>query len=128
MWQLELLSRVVPAFGALAKKEFVDSEHRDARLRRDAQECYADLVTIGLGLHISGGEWASGYIDEDVNRLLAALDTRIPPKWSFPINLPIVGQQKVCALRAIFGSYRSPDSNIHSLRRSVQAGGSNSVN
>jgi len=97
MWQLELLSRVIPAFGALAK-EFTEREHHDARLRRDAQECYADLVTIGLALHMSYGEWACGFNDQDVSKLLAALDSRFPPKWSFPIGFPA---QKVRYIRAV---------------------------
>lgn len=87
MWQLDLLSRVVPAFGALAK-EFTESEQYDARLRRDAQDCYADLVMIGLAVHKSYGEWAPGYDDHDCARLLAALDSRFPTKWTFPISFP----------------------------------------
>ncbi|KAF2689750.1 hypothetical protein K458DRAFT_413999 [Lentithecium fluviatile CBS 122367] len=93
MWQLELLSRVIPAFGALAK-EFTESEHEDVRLRRDAHECYADIVTIGLALRMSCGEWASGFSDEDVNKLLAALETRIPTKRSFPIIFSTALAQK----------------------------------
>lgn len=45
MWQLELLSWVVPAFGALAK-EVIDSGP-------DAQDCYSDLVNIGLAVSTS---------------------------------------------------------------------------
>jgi hypothetical protein len=124
MWQLELLSRVVPAFGALAK-EFTENEQCDPRLRRDAQECYADLVTIGLALHMSCGEWASGFNDEDVSKLLAALDTRFPPRWSFPISFPV---QRVCLVRAPPHLPHLSDLIFSRLRMPGQAGGSNFVN
>jgi hypothetical protein len=90
MWQLELLSRVVPAFGALAK-EYAEREHQDARLRRDAHDCYSDLASIGLGVFMSSGEWATGFIDQDVTKLLTALESRLPVKWSFPLSF--VGQK-----------------------------------
>ncbi|KAH8698202.1 hypothetical protein GQ44DRAFT_832238 [Phaeosphaeriaceae sp. PMI808] len=94
MWQLELLSRVIPAFGALART-YSENEEHDARLRRDSQDCYSDMVTIGLSLCMSCGEWASGLIDEDLIKLLTALETRFPkPKRSFPISFstPIVSE------------------------------------
>jgi len=78
MWHLELLSQVIPAFGALAM-EYIEHE-QDARLRRDAQDCYADLVTVGLAVALSYGEWTSGLDDRDIIKLLAALETRLPSK------------------------------------------------
>ena len=81
MWQLEILSRVVPLFGALAKK-FIDAEEQDARLWRDGQECYSDIVTIGLATYLSGGEWVSNLDVADTHKLLAAFETRFPIKKS----------------------------------------------
>lgn len=81
MWQLELLSWVVPAFGALAK-EFTDSGP-------DAQDCYSDLVNIGLAVSTSRGEWNSGLEDEHVSRLLKALESRIPNRrMPFIFSMP----------------------------------------
>ncbi|KAF1829667.1 hypothetical protein BDW02DRAFT_602366 [Decorospora gaudefroyi] len=82
MWQLELLSCVVPAFDALAK-ECQESEQQYAGLG-SAGECYADIVNIGLALHISGGEWASDLDDDIVSRLLMAFETRLQKKRLFP--------------------------------------------
>lgn len=90
MWQLELLSRVIPAFGALAK-EFTDCDDHDARLRQDAQECYSDIVIIGWAVSVSRGEWASGMDDKDITELLTALESRFPTRWKpfvFTTSLP----------------------------------------
>ncbi|PVH69882.1 subtilisin-like protein [Cadophora sp. DSE1049] len=78
--RLELLGRVVPAFGALMK-EFIDGDNQDANLSQDAEDCYSDIVNIGQALSVSRGEWASGLRDEEVTRLLAALDSRFPTRW-----------------------------------------------
>ncbi|KAL7919842.1 hypothetical protein ACQKWADRAFT_300209 [Trichoderma austrokoningii] len=87
MWQLELLSWVVPAFGALAK-EFLDSGP-DTDLFRSAQDCYSDLVNIGLAISTSRGEWVSGLEDEQINRLLKALESRIPNRrMPFIFSMP----------------------------------------
>jgi hypothetical protein len=87
MWELELLSRALPAFGALAREYMrrMEDEHHDARLR-NAQDCYQDIVLIGHAVHMSGGEWTSGLDDIDVAKLLAAFETRFPKKRFF---LPI---------------------------------------
>lgn len=96
MWELELLSYIIPAFGVLAR-EFMEAEHHDTRLQRDAQECYADLVTIGLAVYMSGGEWASGLDDIDVTKLLTALETRFPTrKTAFPNVFAAPRASEVC--------------------------------
>jgi hypothetical protein len=85
MWELELLSRVVPAFGALARQDYMkrmEDEH-DYVLLRDAQNCWQDLVLIGSYIYTSGGEWASGLDDKIVAKLLEALEVRLPRKWHF---------------------------------------------
>ncbi|KAL7908226.1 hypothetical protein GGI35DRAFT_480935 [Trichoderma velutinum] len=79
MWQLELLSWVIPAFGALAK-EFIESGP-SPDLFRSAQDCYSDIIGIGLALSTSHGEWASGLEDEQIGRLLKALESRLPKRW-----------------------------------------------
>jgi hypothetical protein len=80
MWQLDLLARVVPAFGALAK-QFYESDCHDTKLVRDAEDCHNDIVLIGQAIYISGGEWAVGLDDIDLTKLLTALETRFPTKW-----------------------------------------------
>ncbi len=80
MWQLTLLSQVVPAFGALAK-EFMECDNLDASLSVDAQGCYSDMVNIALAVSSSRGEWAFSLDDEVLDRLLDALDTRLPSRW-----------------------------------------------
>lgn len=98
MWQLELLSWVVPAFGALAK-EFLDSGP-DADLFRSAQDCYSDLVNIGLAISTSRGEWFSGLEDEQISRLLKAFESRIPNRRvPFIFSMP----NKVCSNMPIKG-------------------------
>lgn len=91
MWQLELLSRVIPAFGALAK-EFTECYDNDARLQQHAQDCYSDIVAIGWAVSVSCGEWASGMNDEDITGLLTALESRFPTRWMissvFTTSLP----------------------------------------
>lgn len=79
MWQLELLSWVIPAFGSLAQKE---CDNPDANLSEDAKDCYSDIVNIGLALSVSHGEWALGLRDEEVTRLLVALESRLPTRWT----------------------------------------------
>ena len=94
MWQLELLSKVVPAFGALAGV-YLESEHQDGRLR-NAEDCYADIVNIGQAICRSGGEWASGLDDVDVTKLLTAFETRFPTRAKpFPIDLVAWRQREV---------------------------------
>lgn len=93
MWQLELLSRVVPAFGALVN-DYSESEHHDGR-RRDAEDCYADIVNIGQALYSSGGEWVLGLDDIDVTKLLTALETRFPKK-PFTLGFAAWAQREVC--------------------------------
>ena len=91
MWQLELLSWIIPAFGALAK-EFAECNDHDARLRQHAEDCYSDIVMIGWAVSESRGEWASGMNDEDITRLLKALESRFPTRWK-PSSTPY----KVCS-------------------------------
>ncbi|KAL5092194.1 hypothetical protein Trisim1_002079 [Trichoderma cf. simile WF8] len=86
MWQLELLSWVIPAFGALAK-EFIESGP-SPDLFRIAQDCYSDIIGIGLALYTSHGEWSSGIQDEQIGRLLKALESRLPKRW-MPLLFPI---------------------------------------
>lgn len=93
MWQLELLSWVIPAFGALAK-EFMESGP-GPDLFRSAQDCYSDLVNIGLALSTSHGEWASGLDDEQIGRLLKALESRIPNR-RMPLIFSMPSKVHVC--------------------------------
>jgi hypothetical protein len=95
MWELELLSRVVPAFGALARQDYMKRMEDVARhdymkrkkdehkcdMLRDAQNCWQDLVLIGSYIYTSGGEWASGLDDKIVAKLLEALEVRLPRRW-----------------------------------------------
>jgi hypothetical protein len=104
MWQLELLSRVVPAFGALAK-EYAERDHRDARLHRDAHDCYGDLASIGLGIFMSSGEWATGFNDQVVTKLLAALESRFPVKWTFPLGFAAQKVSRETKLIYLIGRY-----------------------
>ena len=80
MWQLKLLSQVLPAFAALAK-EFSQSPNED--LQRDAEQCWSDIVNIGLAVSESRGEWASHFDDKVVTDLLEALNSRVPKKKSW---------------------------------------------
>jgi len=96
MWQLDVLSRVVPAFGALAK-DFNERESQDSDIRlRDAQECYGDLLLIGQAIYTSRGEWAAGLEDIDITKLLAALETRFPTRRNFPIAFSAWKSREVC--------------------------------
>ncbi|KAH7127826.1 peptidase S8/S53 domain-containing protein [Dactylonectria estremocensis] len=81
MWQLRLLSQIIPAFGALAR-HLIESDEEDARLCQDANDCYSDLVSIGLALSVSRGEWTAGIDDRDLTKLLQALESRIPTRRS----------------------------------------------
>lgn len=63
MWQLALLSHVIPAFVALGK-DFVDSDNKDDDLLRDASDCYSDIIHIGVAVAVSCGEWTSGLREE----------------------------------------------------------------
>ncbi|KAJ5613658.1 hypothetical protein N7528_007312 [Penicillium herquei] len=80
MWQLILLSRVIPAFGALAK-EFMEGRVNEDALLNDAFEFYSDIVTLGCAVSISRGEWTSGLSDEDLHPLLKALESRFSKGW-----------------------------------------------
>lgn len=80
MWQFDLLARVVPAFGALAK-QFLEGDCHDARLMRDAEDCYNDIVLIGQAIYMSAGEWAPGLDELDLTKLLTAFESRFPTKW-----------------------------------------------
>ncbi|KAL6399874.1 hypothetical protein AUP68_17283 [Ilyonectria robusta] len=79
MWQLRLLGQVIPAFGALAR-DFIESDVEDARLCQDANDCYSDIVSLGLALSVSRREWAAGIDDKDLTKLLQALESRIPTR------------------------------------------------
>jgi hypothetical protein len=63
----------------------MEDEHHDTRLQ-DVQDCSQDIVLIRHAIQIFGGEWASGFDDIDVTKLLAAFETRFPKKRLF---LPI---------------------------------------
>lgn len=78
MWQLELLSLIVPAFGALGQ-DFIDNG--DPKLSRHAHDYNSDVATIGCALAVSGGEWTSGLEEEELNQLLKALQSRLPKRW-----------------------------------------------
>ena len=114
MWQLDLLSWVIPAFGALAQ-DFIDCENPDAYLFQDAIECYSDIVSIGAALSVSGGEWASGLREEKVSRLLMALESRLPKRrtpFSFIVCLVILTSahhyfEADCSLGAFCGAKRT---------------------
>lgn len=93
MWQLELLSWVIPAFGALAKELIHVDSGPDPDLFRSAQDCYSDLLNIGLAISMSHGEWVSGLDDEQISRLLKALESRIPSRR---VPLIFTMPNKVC--------------------------------
>ncbi|KAF6801193.1 hypothetical protein CSOJ01_11923 [Colletotrichum sojae] len=78
MWQLELLSLIIPAFGALGQ-DFIDKG--DLKLSRHAHDYSSDVATIGCALAVSGGEWTSGLGEEELNQLLKALQSRLPKRW-----------------------------------------------
>lgn len=77
MWQLDLLSWVIPAFAALGK-DFIERDSNDPNLIRDAQDYYSDMVQLGQAVATSCGEWTSGLREEEVDRLLRALESRLP--------------------------------------------------
>ncbi|KAF4870778.1 Subtilisin DY [Colletotrichum siamense] len=52
MWQLALLSNVIPAFVALGK-DFIDRDKQDEDLLRDASDCYSDVIHIGVAVAIA---------------------------------------------------------------------------
>ncbi|KAK2590357.1 hypothetical protein QQS21_011967 [Conoideocrella luteorostrata] len=81
MWDLVLLGQVIPAFGALARAA-IECETLGDDLRKDAEDCYSDIVNIGQAIYMSRGEWAFSLRDEVVARLLDALDTRLPSRWN----------------------------------------------
>ncbi|KLU87728.1 hypothetical protein MAPG_06721 [Magnaporthiopsis poae ATCC 64411] len=79
MWYLVYLSLTAPAFAALAKES--RDGIRDGKcetLRRDAEDCYSDIVNIGLAISRSKGEWSPGLRDDVLVRFLEALETRFP--------------------------------------------------
>lgn len=76
MRQLDLLSWVIPAFGALGKDFIRDTN--DQNLVRDAQDYYSDIVQLGQAVATSRGEWTSGLREEQVDRLLKTLESRLP--------------------------------------------------
>lgn len=76
MWQLDLLRWVIPAFGALGKDSIRDSN--DQNLVRDAQDYYSDVVQLGQAVATSRGEWTSGLREDEVDRLLKTLESRLP--------------------------------------------------
>jgi hypothetical protein len=133
MWELELLGRVVPAFGALARqyRRRLEDKPQDARLR-DAEDCYQDLVLIGHAVYMSGGEWTSGLDDIDVTKLLAAFETRFPkkrlflPAWKFygvssTIQSVIFFANSPCGLQATEIAYdaRTQFPQLHDLACSI---------
>jgi hypothetical protein len=80
MWQLELLSKVVPAFGALAKRH-TERESRKALLQ-SATDCYSDITFIGHAISVSRGESVPELHDDTIlTDLLRAFATRIPRRW-----------------------------------------------
>ncbi|KAJ6031363.1 hypothetical protein N7540_002095 [Penicillium herquei] len=90
MWQLKLLSRVIPAFGALAK-DFVERNVGDDSLLKDAIDCYSDIVILGCAVSFSRGEWTLGLTDEDLKPLLKALESRFSRGWWHSTLLNTVG-------------------------------------
>ncbi|RSL89802.1 hypothetical protein CDV31_015804 [Fusarium ambrosium] len=78
MWQLALLSKVVPAFGALAK-ESCGSGSPD-EISGDAQDCHSDIMLIGYALSVSRGKRISGLSEDTLTLLLEALETRFPSR------------------------------------------------
>lgn len=79
MWQLDLLSWVIPAFAALGQ-DFIESDSNDLNLVRDAQDYYSDMVHLGQAVATSCGEWTSGLREVEVDRLLKALESRLPTR------------------------------------------------
>lgn len=79
MWQLDLLSWVIPAFAALGQ-DFIERDSNDPNLIRDAQDYYSDMVQLAQAVATSCGEWTSGLREEEVDRLLKALESRLPAK------------------------------------------------
>ncbi|KAK1977466.1 hypothetical protein LZ30DRAFT_634946 [Colletotrichum cereale] len=77
MSRLQLLSLVIPAFGALAR-ESIEGDIQNASLSRDSADCYSDIVNVGQVLSISCGEWTSGLREEVLDALLEALESRLP--------------------------------------------------
>ncbi|KAK2759746.1 subtilisin-like protease [Colletotrichum kahawae] len=55
MWQLALLSHVIPAFVALGK-DFIDRDNKDEDLLRDASDCYSDIIHIGVARPLGTGD------------------------------------------------------------------------
>ncbi|KAF3074304.1 Major intracellular serine protease [Trichoderma lentiforme] len=117
MWQLELLSWVIPAFGALAK-EFMDSG-RDPDLFPSAQDCYSDIIGIGLALSTSHGEWAPGLEDKQIGRLLKALESRLPKSW-MPLFFSMTDKLHAGNIEHV-ESKKFP--GLHELAKSIQAHG-----
>ena len=81
MWHLNLLSQVLPAFVVLAK-DYCDRLGDDAKneLRRDAENCYGDLVLIAHVVSHPWGKWSYGLGEEEkkIIKLLHALESRFP--------------------------------------------------
>ncbi|RTE84122.1 hypothetical protein BHE90_001332 [Fusarium euwallaceae] len=78
MWKLALLSKVVPAFGALAKESC--SSGSPDEISGDAQDCHSDIMLIGYALSVSRGKRISGLSEETLIWLLEALEARFPSK------------------------------------------------
>lgn len=98
MWYLDLLSKVLPAFVVLAK-DYRDSLGDDAEigLRRDAENCYGDLVLIAQIVSHSWGKWSHGLGEEEngIMGLLGALETRFPKSFGWSRFNPLSGQLQV---------------------------------
>ena len=96
MWRLSLLSRVVPAFGALIVEHLHKERQED--ILQDVQDCYSDIVNIGHALYLSDGESAFGLDSAVVTSLLEALETRLPTSTSWTTLLAAYVNPEVCFL------------------------------
>ncbi|KAJ5710928.1 hypothetical protein N7488_005084 [Penicillium malachiteum] len=111
MWQLILLSRVIPAFGALAK-DFMERRVDEDALLSDAFEFYSDIVALRCAVSFSRGEWTSGLSDEDLDPLPKALESRFSKGWwsnviSNKITIPSGEQSQFPSLFNLAGSITS---------------------
>lgn len=104
MWQLELLSQVLPAFAALAQ----DFKSSSEELQRDAELCWSDIVNIGLAVSESRGEWASQMDNEVITGLLKALDSRLPKKKSWLERITPKGKSVCFYLWPVYYSTMQP--------------------
>jgi hypothetical protein len=93
---LKLLSLVIPAFGAFARKYTQNGRKRDAQ--RHAGECFQEIAGIGRVLYSLGREWRLDLDTSILDDLFKALVKRIVKPKGSRSKFRALARLKVCHL------------------------------